>query len=336
MDSVTQLALGAAIGEAVLGRKVGHRAILWGALCGTLPDLDVFIPFAGPVEAFTYHRSFSHSVLVAALVTPLIAWLILKLHPSTVPHRSGWLLLVYLALATHALLDCFTVYGTQILWPLDVTPVTWSTVFIIDPAYTLPLLIGVTCALVAKRTENWGHRANMAGLALSSVYLAWSVAAKLHVENVARDSLAQQGVRYSRLLSGPGPFNTILWRVVAMDEDGYYEGIYSLLDRDRAMRFAHYPSRPQLLRGLEEHWPVRRLRWFTKGFYSVSLEGNAIVMTDLRMGLEPGYVFRFKVGEIGNPHAMPLPAEQMAGLRQIERLPWVWERIWSQDAVWPR
>jgi inner membrane protein len=138
------------------------------------------------------------------------------------------------------------------------------------------------------------------------------------------------------LLSGPGPFNTILWRVVAMDEDGYYEGIYSLLDRDRAMRFAHYPSRPQLLRGLEEHWPVRRLRWFTKGFYSVSLEGNAIVMTDLRMGLEPGYVFRFKVGEIGNPHAMPLPAEQMAGLRQIERLPWVWERIWSQDAVWPR
>src|SRR5512145_629612 len=97
LDSVTQIALGAAVGEAVLGRKVGSRAILWGALCGTLPDLDVFIPFAGPVEAFTYHRSFSHSILVALLATPLIAWLILKLHPDTAPQRRGWLLLVYLA-----------------------------------------------------------------------------------------------------------------------------------------------------------------------------------------------------------------------------------------------
>ena len=333
---MTQIALGAAVGEAVLGRKVGHRAALWGALCGTLPDLDVFVPFAGPVEAFTYHRSFSHSILVAAVVTPFIVWLILKLHPSTAPQRRGWLLLVYLVLATHALLDSFTVYGTQILWPLVTTPVTWSTVFIIDPAYTVPLLIGVTCALAARRTGSWGHRANTIGLALSTLYLVWSVGAKLYVNDVARDSLAQQGVRYSKLLSGPGPFNTILWRVIAMSEDGYYEGIYSLLDRDRSMRFAVYPTQPQLLRGLEEHWPVRRLQWFTKGFYSVGREGDAVVMTDLRMGLEPGYVFRFKVGEIGNPHARPLPAEQLASVRQFERLPWVWERIWSEDAVWPR
>ena len=336
MDSVTQLALGAAVGEAVLGRKVGSRAIMWGALCGTLPDLDVFVPFAGPVEAFTYHRSFSHSILVAALVTPLVVWPILKLHPNTVPQRRGWLLLVYLALATHALLDCFTVYGTQILWPLDPTPVSWSTVFIIDPAYTVPLLIGVTCALAAKRTANWGHPANAIGLALSTLYLAWSVGAKLYVDGVARDSLAQQGIRSSAMLSGPGPFNTILWRVIAMGEDGYYEGIYSLLDHDRSMRFARYPNQPQLLRGLEAHWPVRRLQWFTKGFYAVGLEGDAIVMTDLRMGLEPGYVFRFKVGEMGNPHAVPLAAEQLPSRRQIERLPWVWERMWSQDAAWPR
>jgi inner membrane protein len=336
LDSVTQIALGAAVGEAVLGSKVGNRAIMWGALCGTLPDLDVFVPFAGPVEAFTYHRSFSHSILVALLATPLIAWLILKLHPDTAPQRRGWLLLVYLALATHALLDAFTVYGTQILWPLDPTPVTWSTVFIIDPAYTLPLLIGVTCALVAKRQSSWGHRANMAGLVLSSLYLAWSVAVKLHVDSVARDALAQQGIGYTKLLSGPGPFNTLLWRVLVMDEGGYYEGLYSLLDRERTIRFARYPSRPQLLRGLEEHWAVRRLQWFTKGFYSVGLEGNAVVISDLRMGLEPGYVFRFKVGEIGNPHARPLPAEQLPARRQIERLPWVWERIWSPDAVWPR
>lgn len=336
MDSLTQLALGAAVGEATLGRKVGNKAIVWGAVCGTIPDLDVLIPFDDPVKIFTYHRSFSHSIVVDALLTPLVVWLILKLHPQTSPHRRSWLLLVYLVLATHALLDCFTVYGTQILWPIPAEPVSWSTIFIIDPVYTIPLLAGVTCALATSRSSGWGHLASAAGLVLSTLYLAWSVGAKLHVESVARESLAAQDLSYSKLLSGAGPFNTILWRVVAMDADGYYEAFYSLLDKGRSMRFARYPSQPELLRGLEDHWPVRRLKWFTKGFYSVGLEGNGVVMTDLRMGLEPDYVFRFRVGELGNPHTRPLRADRAPSTRQWGRLPWVWERIWSEDAAWPR
>ena len=64
MDSLTQLALGAAVGEAAMGRKVGHRAILWGAIAGTLPDLDVFVPLGDVVRDFTYHRSASHSVTI--------------------------------------------------------------------------------------------------------------------------------------------------------------------------------------------------------------------------------------------------------------------------------
>jgi len=336
LDSLTQLALGATAGEATLGRKVGNRAILWGAICGTIPDLDVFIPFGDPVKDFTYHRSFSHSFVVDLLLTPLIVWLILKLHPQTVPQRRGWMLMVYLALATHALLDSFTVYGTQVFWPLSTEPMTWSTIFIIDPAYTLPLLAGVTCALVARRSGNFGHRANAAGLVLSTLYLTWSVGAKLYVDGIARESLAAQNLPYGKLLSGPGPFNTVLWRVVAMDTESYYEGFYSLFDRQGSIRFARYPSQPRLLRAIEDHWPVRRLQWFTNGFYSVSLEGNGIVMTDLRMGLEPGYVFRFRVGDQGNPHPRPLPAVRMPSVRQIERLPWVWERVWSEDAMWPR
>lgn len=336
MDSVTQLALGAAVGEATLGRKVGNKAIAWGAIIGTIPDLDVFIPFGDPVKDFTYHRSFSHSILVDALLTPLIVWLILRLHPQTADHRRGWMLMVYLVLATHALLDGFTVYGTQIFWPVSTEPVGWSTIFIIDPLYTLPLLAGVTWALAASRSASRGHRANAAGLLLSTLYLAWSVGAKMHVESVARETLAAQNLSYSTLLSGPGPFNTVLWRVVAMDRDGYYEGFYSLLDKRRSMRFERYPSQTHLLRGLEEHWPVRRLQWFTRGFYSVGLEGNGVVMTDLRMGLEPDYIFRFKVGELGNPHAWPLQVERASSTRRTERLSWVWERIWSEEPVWPR
>jgi inner membrane protein len=333
MDTVTQIALGAAVGEATLGRKVGSRAVFWGALCGTLPDFDVFVPLGDAVRDFTYHRSATHSLLVLAAFSPLMVWLILKVHPQTAPYRRQWLVLVYLVFATHVLLDSFTVYGTQIFWPIDNTPVAWATIFIIDPAYTLPLLIGVTTALVMSRTRVTGHRLNWLGLALSTCYLAWTVGAKWHVEQVARESLASQGIAYERLLTVPAPFNSVVWRVLAMHPNGYSDGYYSLLDEHRHVAMRTFPSDPQLLTGIEDHWPVRRLRWFTKGFYSVSRIGRKVVITDLRMGVEESYVFRFKIAEFGNPHATATFPERLRPKRDFGRLKNVWTRIWDQDAI---
>ncbi len=332
MDSITQIALGAAVGEAALGRRIGNRAILWGAICGTIPDLDVFVPLGDAVRDFTYHRSASHSLLVLGVLTPLVVWLILKIHPQTAEWRRRWYGLVYLAFATHVLLDSFTVYGTQIFWPIDTTPITWSTIFIIDPLYTLPLLIGVLAALVMTRDSSRGHRFNVVGLLLSSLYLVWTVVAKVQVEELARAALDRQGIEHERVLTTPAPFNTLLWRVVAVDDDRYLEGFYSLLDPSAEIRFVSHSRNPDLLHGVRDHWPVRRLAWFTKGFYAVERIEDAVVMSDLRMGLTPSYVFRFKVAEIGNPHATPTPVERLAAQRDAALLRWVWERIWNSDA----
>jgi len=336
MDSLTQVALGAAVGEAVLGRKVGRKAALWGAVCGTMPDLDVFVPMGDPIKDFTYHRSFSHSIFVLSLLTPLIVWLILKLHPKARLYRTQWIWLVWLCLITHVLLDSFTVYGTQIFWPLWTTPMTWSSIFIIDPLYTLPLLFGVIAALVAARRKTWGHKANWVGLVLSSLYLTWTVGAKLHVEQVADRALAQLPAQSPRVLTTPAPLNSLLWRILVVDDEHYYEGFYSLLDEDEKVRFERYPRSPELLDALSDSWPVRRLQWFTKGFYAASLDGGDIVFTDLRMGLEPEYVFRFKVGELGNPHPRTVPVEGLTGLRDYGRLRWVWARIWDAQAQYPQ
>ena len=134
MDSLTQAGLGAAVGYAVMGRQVGRRALVWGAVVATVPDLDVFVPLGDDVANFTKHRSASHSLVVHTLVAPAIAWVIGRLAPASRPHRLRRFLLVYLSLVTHALLDGLTVYGTQLLWPLPLAPTTWSTLFIIDPA----------------------------------------------------------------------------------------------------------------------------------------------------------------------------------------------------------
>jgi len=172
MDSVTQFVLGAAVGEAVLGRKIGNKAALWGGLAATLPDLDVFVPLGDVVKDFTYHRSASHSLFVLAILTPLIVWLINKIHPASREFKGRWMLMIYLVFTTHVLLDSFTAYGTQIFWPVLTTPVSWSTIFIIDPLYTLPLLIGVIAALVMSRETTRGHLLNRFGLVVSSIYQA--------------------------------------------------------------------------------------------------------------------------------------------------------------------
>jgi inner membrane protein len=331
MDSITQLALGAAVGEATAGRQVGRRALLWGAIAGTIPDLDVFIPLGDAVRDFTYHRGASHSLFVLLALTPFVVWLILKIHPGTAEHRRRWFAMVYLVFATHVLLDSFTVYGTQIFWPVVTTPMTWSTIFIIDPLYTLPLLLGIIAALIAGRRYSWGHVANTLGLVLSSGYLMWTLGAKLHVEKVARSALQQQNIPSTDVLTTPSPFNSLLWRILAVNDEHYYEGFYSVLDDDVSIDFRQYPRELELIEPLHASWAVQRLQWFTRNFYAAALMDNDIVITDLRMGTEPDYVFRFKVGMMGNPHPHTAPVERLPGIRNYERLRWVWHRIWDKQ-----
>jgi inner membrane protein len=333
MDSLTQLTLGAAVGEAVAGRQVGRRAMLWGAICGTFPDLDVFISFGDAVRDFTYHRSFSHSLFVLTALTPLFVWLILKCHPGTRDYRTRWAWLVWLVFTTHVLLDCFTVYGTQIFWPFVTTPVAWSTVFIIDPLYTLPLLIGLVAILAWRRDPAKARRLNRAGLMLSTLYLGWTVAAKLEVERVARTALTELNLAGAPMVSTPAPFNSLLWRIVVMTDEGYIEGFRSMLDGPAPVVFTPHISDKRLLRGLDDDWAVQRLQWFTRGFYRVREAEDGVVITDLRMGFEPHYVFNFRVAEIRNGYPEPTTPVQLPGIRNYDGLHWVWERIWDPGAT---
>jgi inner membrane protein len=327
MDSLTQAVLGAAVGEAALGRRVGSRAALWGAILGTLPDLDILYPFADPVSAFTWHRGPSHSIFVLAALTPLVVWLILKLHPETSGNRLGWYRLVLLVFGTHVLLDSFTVYGTQALWPLPVEPIGWATIFIIDPLYTLPLAAGVLGALLLRRDRARAWRWNSAGLILSTLYLAWSLGAKLYSDHSIRSILDRGGLEYERLLTQPTPFNTLLWRVVGVDGDTYFEGLWSLLSPDKGLTLTRFAHRPDLLAGVEEAPHVQRLQWFTRGFYRVIPDDSSVVISDLRMGVDPDYVFAFRVGETGNPHTRPILPERVRSEQDFGRLRELWQRM---------
>ncbi|MDC1528660.1 metal-dependent hydrolase [Gammaproteobacteria bacterium] len=311
MDSITQFALGASIGEAVLGRKIGNRAPVIGGLVATLPDLDSFIPWDDAIASMTYHRSATHSLFVLVALSPFLSWLIIKLQPKLLEQRKEIFILVFLALITHPLLDAFTVYGTQLLWPITEYPVSLSTIFIVDPAYTLWLLIGFLSAMVISREKLIGHRLNTAGLILSSVYLGWTVMAKVIVDHKAEAVLSVQGIQYKRLMSTPAPFNTVVWRIIGRNDEGYFDGFLSVFGQADSLQFNYYGSDDYLLDEISDHWPVQRILWFTHGFYKVTLRGGDVLITDLRMGLEANYVFNFKVAESNDSETIPVTSVQV-------------------------
>ncbi len=329
MDSVTQMALGASVGEMVLGRRIGNKALIIGAVVGSLPDLDVLVPFGGAVEDFTYHRSFSHSLIVLTAVAPLLAGLLSRVFAGSDVSFKAWWLMTWLALVTHPLLDGFTVYGTQLLWPLTDYPVSGSSVFIIDPVYTLLLLMGL---FLAFRRQPGGHRWNTVFLCLAGGYLLWSQVAKYHVESKVKQSLEAQSIEFDRLLTTPMPFNTLGWRFVAMQNSGYLTGFYSLLDPPaREVVAVHHDSAEHLLSGLQHHWPVPRLQYFTHGFYAVSQHNNDVLISDLRMGVESAYIFSFIVAEVTDDGVVAVPNREAEVERDFSRMPTLMRRIYDPD-----
>ena len=169
MDSVTQIVLGAAVAQAVLGEKVGNKAMLYGAISGTIPDLDVLVkPFVDTVTALEWHRGFTHSILFSILFAPVFGWLVSRWEKNASWKQWSWLF--FFGFITHPLLDAHTTWGTQLFWPFDLR-LAYKNIFVIDPLYTLPFLVFVILAMRRKRTDPKRKRYNTIGLLVSTTYL---------------------------------------------------------------------------------------------------------------------------------------------------------------------
>jgi inner membrane protein len=335
MDSLSQIALGSALTISVMGRRTAvWKAALWGGVCGTLPDLDSFINFGDAVRNMTYHRAESHSLFYLTLISLPIAWSVSRLHAEAQNFKYWWLGL-WLALFTHPLLDTMTVYGTQLLQPFSDYPFAIGSIFIIDPIYTLPLLIGTVCALVVKNAT--GLRWNMIGIVLSTTYLLWSAVVQIHVHKVAKESLLAHGINTEKVLVTPTPFNTLLWRIVVMREGGFEEGYYSLFDRERKIRFDSFTTDAALYELLKDVWAVDRMAWFTRGFFKMQIKGDKALVTDLRMGQEPHYVFSFAIAQRQSPTFATITPENMGSRGNLsEGFSWLWARLKGNDVPSPK
>ncbi len=308
MDSITQFVLGAGVGEAVLGKKIGNKALLWGGLAGTIPDLDIVLyPFLDEVGKITVHRGISHSIFFAIFAGLFFGWLFYKWYqksPDNTTSLKDWALLFGLGFLTHSLLDAFTVYGTQLFLPFSDYRVGFNSIFIVDPIYTVPFILSLIVCSFLERRSKMRRVVSIAGLAFSTLYLCLTLVNKSFANDAFEAAMAEQKIPYTRYMTSPSPIQNVLWYAVAEVEDGYYIGYHSFFDdENKKIDFEFFPRNEKLLADFEGSYALDRLKWFANYYYVVERQGNQIVFNDFtfgKMGFENqnlGYVFSFPLSK---------------------------------------
>ena len=331
MDSITQAVLGASIQGAMLGRWQGRKALLYGAMLGTLPDLDVVIDYGDAVADMTFHRGFSHSLFVLTGVALLLTWLVRRFRYNPDYSSQRLFLTLWLVLITHPLLDSFTSYGTQLFWPLMPIPTAWSTIFIIDPMYTVPLILAVSLGLLSGLRDK-SARTQVLALGFSSLYLTFTVGGKVMAEHRVEAELARQGIQAQQMFTTPTPFNSLLWRVIVLDGDDYHEALVSWFD-STAPQLTRIPRGIHLAEALADSPAHTRLNWFTGGVLRYDQLGEELVVTDIRLGMTGFHPFRFNFAKRENGQWRAhqsierLPSER----GDFSRLQLLWARIWQPE-----
>lgn len=292
MDSLTQIILGAACGEAVLGKKIGNKALLFGAIGGTIPDLDVYIGnliYNNKIEAMLFHRGFMHSILFSVLAAFILGWGVHKLYDSinrlNTTKQKDWISLFFWSLFTHPILDCFTPYGTQLFAPLSNYRVAFNNIAVVDPIYTLPFLLCMIVLMFFNRRSQKRRFWLKLGLSISSIYMILTIVNKLYVDALFRKSIEESNISMNRFSTQPSIFNNVLWYGIAETDSSYHVAYYSLFDtKNRFLNFIELPKQRDL--SPEEFNEIKDLAWFSNQYYSVyKIEGNLYQYNDLRYPL---------------------------------------------------
>ena len=354
MDSLTQAVLGATVGYTIGGRYLGRKAALWGIGLGTLPDLDVLIPNEDAIDTYVMHRSWSHSFLVTGLAAVPIGLMISRLHKDARAVPGRMVLMVGLIFFTHILLDAMTIYGTQIFWllsdfipALPQSPIGLGSVAIIDPIYTLPLVLATIWVFWRGSSRSDERRirsqhVTIAALTISTLYLGWGLVAQDMVSKHVKAQMASNGIIVDQLFASPTFGNSLLWYVLVREGDKVHYGETSLLDdRSKPLDFAVMERRSDMLDELPNKAAAEKVMNFSKGFYRFAETPNEISIADMRMGLPPNFDLHFEFA-LANRNSGDGTLTALSPTKHLfpevyrENFIYVWERIFDEQATMER
>ena len=218
MDPLTQASIGAAAAAIVCRKAETRHALLLGALAGAAPDLDVLIRSeTDPLLALQYHRHFTHALLIAPLIGLLVAALFKGLFFWKHYRYRRLALFGMMGAITHGLIDACTSYGTLLYWPISHHRESWDIISIIDPIFTLPLVLLVVTAFIFRRP-----RFAQYAVALCLIYLSLGTYQRGQATQLAAQIADERGHKPEELSVRPSLANILLWRIVYLSGDQYY------------------------------------------------------------------------------------------------------------------
>ena len=290
MDTLTHVVLGACIGEALATKKIGKKALLLGAIAQTIPDFDfVCSLWMEPSANVLAHRGFTHSFIFALLLVPLLAYAFHRWWLKPNVSFKFWFTFFSIQVIIHIVLDAFNAYGTAWLEPFTHDRISFHTLFVADPLFSLPL--GVACIVLLLKSPGYTKRINWAlgGLMISSIYLGWGIMNKFKVDEAVKASLSRQQIAFDTYFTSPTPFNTLLWFAVASNDSGSYVGYRSVFDSHNHIDYQFFPRQDSLLQLAPDQDEVKRLIRFSQGYYTVEIRGDTLIFNDLRFGQMIGW-----------------------------------------------
>jgi inner membrane protein len=285
MDSLTHIALGACIGEAFAGKTLGKKAMLWGALAQSIPDIDFVASFwMNTSSNLLAHRGFTHSFLFCAIITILFAFLAEHFHRPHNISLKKWMIFFVSVIFIHIFLDAFNNYGVGWFEPFSHKRISFNIVYVADPLFSI--WPGLACLAFIYFRKNTKYRKIIwrLGLGISALYLMFCLFNKAQIDSDVKIILQKQNIIYTRYFTTPAPLQNLLWYIVAGNDKGYYVGFRSILDSRKEIVFQYFPRNDSLLKPVNDHEDVQNLIRFSQQFYIVEKWNDTLVFNDLRFG----------------------------------------------------
>jgi inner membrane protein len=272
LDSVTHIIMGAALGEAVMGKKIGRKAMLAGAFLKTFPDFDLL--YTGLKDArmyLLYHRSYTHSFFISFLYAIPLAYIMYWLFRKKQTYKE-WFWLTILCLWLHLLVDVCTNYGTRLFLPFTNKLYALNNMSIADLCLTIPILIFLLISVFCKNGGQWRLVFNKSILIYSCAYFMMSFVNKNIVDSTFKKSIIRNNFSTQKYMTNPLILNNIGWYGIVKDRDSLFVGMYSMLQKTDSIKWQGYAINDSLLSTSKSIVDVNSLKWFSNGYYLAKQE----------------------------------------------------------------